>query len=219
MSPHRFVLLEDTYGDLTGDVPLDFHLSYRGELKATQRDPKPGSGVMTQHWPLKHVMRLDFHRQLKTVWNTHPRLSQKKSEIGSMLNVDTLARGYSIPPWSFVPLVTQELQVFCGIDVVLLRLDHPGSSIWSGDMDNRLKTIIDALEIPGANCGYANDIPSDPPNNPLYCLLANDRLLTRASVETDRLLYAPSGADQSYAEVTIRVRIKPENVTLLNLGL
>lgn len=215
---HRFVLLDDTYGDLIGDPLLDFRLSYRGPLRATQRDPKEGTALKVAHWKLKHDMRLAFHRQLSTIWNTQPTLVESKAQDTSVLNIDTLARTYSIPPWSFVPLVTPQLQMFCGLEITLLRLDHPGDSVWSGDVDNRVKTIIDALDVPTANGGYA-DIPLDPAVSPLFCLLATDKLLTSVSVETGRLLDAPTGVDQSWAEVTIHVRITPENVTLLNLGL
>jgi hypothetical protein len=162
-------------------------------------------------------MRQQFHPQLKAVWATHQLLIAKQSEPTSMLNTERLAGEYKVPPWSFVPLVTEQIRVLCGLEIVLLRLDHPGSSIWSGDIDNRIKTIIDALEVPDANAGYA-DLPLEADRDPLYCLLENDKLLTSVSVETGRLLNY-SGTEQSHAEANIRVRIRPDTVTELNLGL
>jgi len=135
-----------------------------------------------------------------------------------MLNIQRLSNEFKIPPWSFVPLVTCQLDVLCGLEITLLRKDHPGSSIWSGDIDNRIKTIIDALEVPDANSGYA-DIEPDEALNPLFCLLQNDQLLTSVAVETGRLLDPLANEDQSYAHISIRVRIRPEKVTMLNLGL
>jgi hypothetical protein len=44
---------------------MEFRLTYRGLLRATQRDPQPGTDTRTKHWSLKHQMRLDFHNQLK----------------------------------------------------------------------------------------------------------------------------------------------------------
>lgn len=206
MSDRRqYVLLADLYGELEGDGVMEFWLTYRGPLKATQRDPMPGSAVKAAHWKLKHDMRKQFHTQIKGVWESHPLLKAKQSHATSALNAENLASQYKLPPWSFVPLVTLDLEVLCGLEIVLLRQDHPGSSIWSGDIDNRVKTLIDALEVPDANSGYA-DIASDDSINPLYCLLGNDKLLTSVSVETGRLLNY-SGTDQSWAEVTVRVRV------------
>jgi len=198
---------------------MDFRLIYRGSLKATQRDPVPGSVQRSAHWQLKHRMRREFHRQLKTIWNINKVLLDKKDDDGSILGINRLALAHQVPPWSFVPLVTSELQMLCGLDFLLLRRDHPGSSVWSGDMDNRIKTLIDALEVPDEQSGYGADIPIESDYNPMFCLVQSDKLVTSLSVETARLLDAPPEADTSYAEVHIHVRLRPENVTLLNIGL
>lgn len=215
----RIVLLDDPHAGWGGEGSVEFRLVYRGPLRATQRDPAAGTNQKAAHWQLKHEMRLQFHRQLLSVWENHPLLRIKRGEDLSALNTADLANSYRIPPWSFVPLVTSELQVVCGLEIVLLRRDHPGSSVWSGDMDNRVKTLIDALEVPDAHCGYSSDIPLDKACSPLYCLLEEDKLLSRVSVETDRLHDYPDGADLSYAEIQMKVSVTPLNVTMLNIGL
>src|SRR6266487_3331215 len=167
---------------------MDFRLAYRGPLKATQGDPRVGSRQSTKHRELKHRMRLDFHAQLRHVWSETRFIDNNQKPDGSKAyHIENLARKNKIPPWSFVPLVTHELELLCGIEVLLLRLDHPSHSLWSGDVDNRLKTIIDALRMPHVNDGYA-DISPEEGQNPLFCLLEDDKLLTRVSVETDKLL-------------------------------
>ena len=211
-------MLDDLYGDLAKDVALDFHLTYRGPLRPTQNDPKPGTPTLTSKWNLKHDMRLQFHEQLKALWEIHPLLAEKGAKSGGLLSKQRLSEQNSIPPWNFVPLVIPELEVFCGLEINLLRLDHPGDSVWAGDVDNRIKTLIDALTVPTANANYANIKPQGA-CNPLYVLFQTDKIMTSLSVETGRLLKAPPDSDESYAELTIRVKIKPENVTMLNLGL
>jgi hypothetical protein len=197
---------------------MEFRLAYRGILRATQRDPQPGTDARTKHWSLKHRMRLDFHNQLKHIWSETRFIAiNQKSDGSKAYHIENLAQKNKIPPWSFVPLVTHELELLCGIDVLLLRLDHPSHSLWSGDVDNRVKTIIDALRMPHANDGYA-DITPEGGQNPLFCLLEDDKLLTRVSVETDKLLDRPSGQDQSYVNVLITVHIRPENLTFGNIG-
>jgi len=93
--------------------------------------------------------------------------------------------------------------------MTLLRTDHPGQSVWSGagDIDNRVKTLIDALRMPNASDNYANITPNAD-DDPIFCLLEDDKLLTGFSVETGRLLDVPASADQSFAHVLINVKIR-----------
>lgn len=52
-----------------------------------------------------------------------------------------------------------------------------------GDIDNRLKTLFDALRLPNQTnelVGYDNPAPDE---NPFFCLLEDDSLITHVSVE------------------------------------
>jgi hypothetical protein len=70
----------------------------------------------------------------------------------------------------------------------MLRPDAPGSLIKSGDIDGRLKTLFDALRMPGPDENeLAGASPTDD-ENPLYCLLQDDRLISKVTVQTDLLL-------------------------------
>ncbi len=55
----------------------------------------------------------------------------------------------------------------------------------SGDLDGRLKTIIDALRIPKAGEN------SDGPENPLLCVMEDDGLISELRVTGDLLLAQP----------------------------
>jgi hypothetical protein len=61
---------------------------------------------------------------------------------------DFLAGQFARNGYNFVPLVTERLLLLCRLDVLFLRPDPPGSLIKSGDIDNRLKTLFDALRMP-----------------------------------------------------------------------
>ncbi|KQZ16413.1 hypothetical protein ASD50_11270 [Mesorhizobium sp. Root552] len=214
--PNRKVLLYDEHNDPSVGDYVEFYLNYRGPLRATQRDPKEGSNIKAAHWQLKHAMRKGFHRQLKQQWSVTPFL-QDSANTQKPYQVDLLAKEFQLPPWRFVPLVTGRLQLVTGIDILLQRLDNASSSVWSGDIDNRIKTIIDALEVPRSNDGYAELTP-DSHEDPFFCLLENDRYLNHVAVETANLLDAPDGADMSYADVRIKVRIRPDNLIWDNIG-
>src|SRR5262249_9803682 len=101
-----------------GGGRMEFRLSYRGALRATQLDPKPGTNQRTRHWQLKHEMRLAFHHQLKHIWAETKFIAGNQTPDGSKpYHRQRLAQANKIPPWSFVPLVTAELELLCGVDI------------------------------------------------------------------------------------------------------
>jgi hypothetical protein len=68
--------------------------------------------------------------------------------------VAALASKHALYGWNFVPLVTAELSLLCNLEILMLRRVDPGKLIQSsGDIDNRIKTLFDALQIPDAQSG------------------------------------------------------------------
>lgn len=136
---------------------MEFRLTYQGPLRSSQREP-----IGTQRDPRadhKHEIRKTFHRQLKRLWATS--LAAKHATFG----------------FNFVPLVTQELDLICGLDILFLRPDRPGS-IWKGDIDNRIKTLLDALALPLPSDDYNLRTP-EADEQPFFCLLEEDKLITK----------------------------------------
>jgi len=116
---------------------MRFVLHYRGPLRA---NGKPAH---------KHELRIVFHEQLKRLW-AQPPLSDR---CESYLTYPRRRTGdYSLPrpfdPFVFVPLVTEEMNVVAHLSLTLLRPEAPVSLLTKGgDIDNRLKTLFDALSI------------------------------------------------------------------------
>jgi len=105
-------------------------------------------------------------------------------------------------------------------DILFLRRDVPGSAIQAGDIDNRVKTIIDALRKPdNANELRGNESPRCD-EDPFFCLLQDDKLVSHFAVETDTLLDEPQldDADKRRARVVITVEIRPYLPTHFNLA-
>jgi hypothetical protein len=125
--------------------------------------------------------------------------------------VDYLAEQFARNNYQFVPLVTRDLVVSsCGIDILFLRPEAPGNVVTKSDIDNRLKTLFDAMRMPEGKAelgGY--DVPA-PEETPFYCLLEDDALITKVSVETDFLL-EPIGAEfnKNDARLIITITIQP----------
>ena len=96
----------------------------------------------------------------------------------------------------------------CSLDILFLRRDVPGSAIITGgDIDNRLKVLIDALKMP-RECGQ---IPAgwvaSADHDPLYCLMEDDSLITQIKITTDRLL-APLLEEESQNDVVLVIHVK-----------
>src|ERR1700730_6938816 len=152
----KLVLIEDPYNQPEIGTAMEFHLTYAGPLFAIQRDDRPGQ--KPRHPENKHQIRTTFHKQLKELWRVMPSLRDHDSQKPSFLitpgaadfprpitDKGPLAERHAQFGFNFVPLVTQELDLICGLEILFLRPDKPGQAIWAGDIDNRLKTLLDAL--------------------------------------------------------------------------
>jgi len=174
------------------DISLDesgmiFRLLYFGSLRA-------GSNPLH-----KHRMRQQFHHQLSILWGSVPFLTDlgetsvkyrdpatgKDQEV---THIEKLARENTRKEFRFVPLISKEFGLACKVDVLLLRRDEPGVlPTIGGDIDNRFKTLLDALKMPSSDELPPNVAPEEG-ENPFFCLLEDDGLLTDFRVSSDRLL-------------------------------
>jgi hypothetical protein len=74
--------------------------------------------------------------------------------------------------YQFVPLVREQLSLLCSLDILFLRPDVPGKAIQSsGDIDNRLKTLFDALRMPQNDTELGPYASPGEGEEPFYCLL------------------------------------------------
>ncbi|MEJ1969767.1 MAG: hypothetical protein WDN03_14200 [Rhizomicrobium sp.] len=88
-----------------------------------------------------------------------------------------------------IPLVRKSLSLACRLTVLFLREEDPGSLFFkAGDLDGRLKTLLDALKMPSPD----DDAKYPSAHDHLYCLMESDTLVTHFDVETDRLLTPPT---------------------------
>jgi hypothetical protein len=193
------------------DVPtrkvMEFRLIYDGDLL------KASSGKKRRPWE-KHSIRRHLHPQLQKLWEVHPALkyyaAHTVEEEGKPPQkfLDALAHAHKKADTGFIPIITEPNGLMCELDVLLLRPERPGHLIEeSGDIDNRMKTLLDALKVPQDGNEIARRTSDDPDPNPMYCLLANDNLITGFKVTTDFLLLPiPVEQGQNYAVAIITVR-------------
>ena len=193
---------------------MEFRLIYEG--------PLPSNGNAT----IKHAIRKKFHGQLKELWATHRFLQLMKERVtlepgftGSTF-LNALARRFKVEGFHFVPLVNNVYGLICGLDILFLRKGKPGDLVMpGGDIDNRIKTLLDALRMPH-NQNEIGDTP-DAEEEPFFCLVEDDALITEVNITTDRLLTtvkSESRHPQNDVFLVIRVSVKAaEPLTLGNL--
>lgn len=143
----------------------------------------------------------------------------RAGEYGSPYMWEHLAYLHTINGHRFVPLVCEQFKLLCELDVLLLRRDKPGGIFQARDIDNRLKTLFDALRVPKLNNELA-DIELKDDEDPLFVLLQDDCLITNVRVETDELLDPPpeSGKNDSFVRLMIEVRLHPFDVNMFNIS-
>ncbi|NTU74387.1 hypothetical protein HGB07_09740, partial [Candidatus Roizmanbacteria bacterium] len=113
----------------------------------------------------------------------------------------------NIGNFRFVPLISQDLHLICELNIVMLRPEPPGLLITQGgDIDNRLKTLFDALRVPKNIGELPKEAAVAPDEEPFYCLLEDDNLITSISVRTDRLLTSSGNDSEVHLDIQVETR-------------
>jgi len=193
---------------------MEFRLTYEGPLKAASRTDTRAAE--------KHAVRKTFHKQLANLWGVHPALVAIKTnppfdkEPGrpARPEIEIIAEKFSRCGYQFVPIVTTDLCLCCELDILFLRRQDPGALIGTGgDIDNRLKTLLDALRLP-TNCDEVKGPQPEKDETPFFCLLQDDALVTGLKITTDRLLKPMQvGQADNDVHLIISVLVKPTRNT------
>lgn len=178
-------------------------LHYRGELFA--------NGAPAH----KHRLRQHFHRQLATLWQQKPLLEHHPHWlVPATAGRVSLLR--PIPPFVFVPLISAALNAVAEVSLLLLRPEPPGALVTQGgDIDNRLKTLLDSLTMPRSIQALPENSCPGPDEQPhFFCLFEDDNLITDLSVRTEQLL--EPGLSNNVVDLTIQIRTSVTRVSMAN---
>lgn len=185
---------------------MEFRLVYEGPLLA--------QGAKAAH---KWEIRRALHPQLARLWQEKPlaAAAPRLLDAGPQRTPESIV--LEKDGLRFAPLVSQKLNLYAEISVLLMRQQVQGALFnEGGDIDNRLKTLLDALRPPrGANEGRAPDARDEDPD-PFFCLMEDDALISKVSVET-ALLLRPAPPDHVLA--IIGVHVKKTMLTYANMAL
>ena len=192
---------------------MEFRLIYEGPLTSN------GNAL------IKHEIRKRFHVQLAELWEKHRALQLAKERYslgsgGSVTFLNKLARNFQLEGFNFVPLINAKpFGLVCELDILFMRPGVPGNLVMpGGDIDNRIKTLLDALRIPH-NKNEVVGSPEAHENPYFFCLLEDDALVTRINVNTDRLL-KPIKSEISHPEneVLLIIHVTAKAAESLTLG-
>lgn len=185
------------------------------QLRLTYQGVLLGSNSNSTRVNHKHELRKCFHRQLKRFWEVHPSISKvtledAKNPSTHYMIIPCLSTRYERNGYNFVPLVSGFFGLDCSVHILILRQDAPGGLIKSSDLDNRLKTIFDAMRMPKDGSELGKYIVPGDDEKPFYCLLEDDSLVTQVTLETDTLLETVSDPpDGNDVRLIVRVELKP----------
>jgi hypothetical protein len=203
---------------VTGDE-VKFRLTYDGPLKA--------AGQSSSRLSEKHRIRRAVHLQLRQLWNQTEILQNQLAWSFFRQHVvrdETIrkAEQFKRGKFSFFPIVREDLNLVCDLDILFLRRDIPGRLVQSGgDLDNRIKTLFDALRVPDEEQVRDYEPEKGLEDDPFFlCLAEDDKLITGFRVTTDRLL-EPASGDRIYehdVRLIIRVEIMATKLTEDNMG-
>jgi len=207
---------------------MKFTLTYDGSLPSSGSKPKNEA---------KWEIRKKLDPQLRDLWNSHPALREVEgSKLFPKNGGAMMAQGHHLYPgplhvvtvmnvqgppekidlcepiekhgaW-FRPLVRETYALHCGLEILFLRKENPGKVYQGGDLDGRIKTLLDALTMP-QHVEQIIDKTSAPKEDPLCCLLEDDSLVSGLHVESERLLTDanhPGDFARLVIEVDVRVR-------------
>jgi hypothetical protein len=140
---------------------------------------------------VQHRIRKVLHPQLRELWRADRYLRKYylESEVEGRRRSDVLAGNYARCGYRFLPLVGSAAgDDACALDILFLRRDQPGDLVkHGGDIDNRMKVLLDALRLPIECDELCGDKPTAD-EDPFFCLLTDDMLITELRIVTDRLL-------------------------------
>jgi hypothetical protein len=191
---------------------MEFRLTYEGPLHASSNS--------ISHPAHKHEIRKNFHTQLRRYWEINPILKHWKDvpvpPIGgtnllqepNKTRLEQLADNFARGKFRFAPLAIADRQAIVTLDILFLRSGIPGMVTSAGDIDGRIKTLIDALRMPkqASETGQKYQLP-DEGEDPFFCLMEDDSLVGNLSVVSDTLLQPTEGSSGYFDTYDARVVI------------
>jgi len=172
---------------------IEFTLVYSGELR-------PNANPLQ-----KHALRQVFHRQLRYLWD-HPAKMAPGALSSARPDISRPDFSKPVGHFRFVPVISENGLNVAEVQITLMQTEAAGSIITrTGDIDNRLKSLFDSMKVP-TSAELPADVKPNVDEEPFFCVLEDDHLITSVAVDTKRLLEPTVAIAHVQLLVTIRGR-------------
>jgi hypothetical protein len=180
---------------------MEFRLLFRGHLPSEDKADVE----------MKHNIRKQLHPQLREVWKGHPSMrgsfEPKKNGVS---RVEEIAGDYSKCGFRFVPLIRKKDNA-CSLNIIILFRHEPYRAYNYGDLDNRIKTLVDGLRMPDQCSEVTGQSPSAD-EDPFFVLMDDDRVIYEFQVTTDQLFVPYKPEEEKYRDVFAVIGIRMTTV-------
>jgi hypothetical protein len=124
-----------------------------------------------------------------------------------------IGRTWNRNGFNFVPLVQEKYVLRCSLEVLFLRIeDRANFILQGGDLDARLKNLFDGLRITAKGERLPLGVTPEDGEDPFFCLLEDDNLISDVRVNADQLLCLPGkkaiDPHDVYLQITVRLNAR-----------
>jgi len=120
-----------------------------------------------------------------------------------------------------VPLITEELELLCGLDIPLSSVWSPGVCGLVPRYRQSAKDLVKRYAYSGS-WRKLHRVVAPPDEGPFFCLLEDDKLITKVSADTDDILDPLPGKtaiEQADVRPVITVSVRPYELIPHNMHL
>ena len=154
---------------------MEFCLHYFGKLKS--------KGDASE----KHEIRISLHNQIKSICNSDPFSIVFEPDIKGTRDSASKPMFVEHGNKRYWYLISEYLSTVVDLKITILVPHGIGKLVNNGgDIDNRVKTLFDALRIPSVSTEIPKIDNFDYTDVGMYCLLQDDKLINRVSIQTYR---------------------------------
>jgi hypothetical protein len=201
--------------------PMEFYLHYDGPLPANPKNPSR----------VKNCIRQKLHPQLRALWGKEQILRSLcgstrlyRAPDGNQATLTGLqfhSERFVRRDYKFAPLVCDDFGTICHLEILFFRREDNRALItkpkdeYGGDLDNRLKIFFDCLKVPDENQLDGLALPS---NEPVFCLVQDDSLITKFQLDSAYLLEPAESGDDTEVRLLVKVRTKVARLGQTTMG-
>lgn len=173
---------------------MEFCLHYDGKLKS--QDNATG----------KHAIRMALHDQMKSLCNSEPFSTVfEPDHAGKRDSGKAMFLEHGNKRFWF--LISEHLATVADLKITVLVPHNVGKLVQNGgDIDNRIKTLFDALRTPVVSSEIPSSDSFDYSHGGMYCLLQDDKLINRIAIQTYQD-HAPLDNDSVRCLIEVKTKV------------